>query len=377
MALLLLLASGAIAQEHAYEPGKAFLAHATAKWLVWEPDDKGPSQEKPKVEPKKKDGEFDVPEDLAKQLKELEKDKGTLKRVFVLQPVADKSKLRKVVVKWKIDGQQPRRPSPLTVLDNGTLITADREGYELGIHPPDGDAYTLHCFVKNRSGVAINAYPDGVVVQTPKPDRPLRRMPQYETASLYWVPWGGYGLDSDQAKRMTYGKGVTTAFALRVARFDDQIAMPGGVYSIKGKRRKRWSSKKSTQSIHAFDGKVAFGGDFTYAVRKKDTVGMQRDRDTICVRNGVAYYLVDAGGVLRLRACDLKRPKKTKTLGQVVYEGETRVEMWRSVRASTLARQDPRSKTRFTIYWTGERIVWSSEDGWRFRKLLTTKDFGK
>ena len=61
--------------------------------------------------------------------------------------------------------------------------------------------------------MVVNAYPDGIVVQAPRPEK-LSRRPNYQDASLYWVPWGGYGYDSDKARKMTYGKGVLTPAVL-------------------------------------------------------------------------------------------------------------------------------------------------------------------
>lgn len=264
LAAVALLAAPAVAQDHAYEPDAAWLAHATEKWLVWLPDDKGASLDPPAEEAA---DETDI-----NGLKLPKKFLGLAsKTVYVLQSAADPKQLRKVVVEWKDPKEEPRGLRPVAVRDDGTLVLAGMDGDEIVLCWPDGRTSPASRFARDKPAVLVAAYPDGVVLQTPPPDELKPRGPArgLKEAALYWVAWGEFGLESEKAQRMSFHEGVVTASEVHVARFGDDVAMPVGIYSPRRKRRQRFCSE-SAQSIYAFDGRVALGSAFSYSVPLED-----------------------------------------------------------------------------------------------------------
>ncbi|MHC4134886.1 MAG: hypothetical protein ACYS0K_07875 [Planctomycetota bacterium] len=377
---LVLLTALVAAQDYAYEPDAAWLAHATEKWLVWLPDDKGasldPPAKKDEEETEAEEDEGDLKFRKPKSLPDL-RDLTMLQRAYVLQSVADPKRRHKVVVEWKI-GQDRPVVRPVTVRDDGALVLTVLNRNYVYLHWPDQEPVRVPCLARSKSAVLVAAYPDGVVLQAPRPDDLERPRPgdlgaRFKDAVLYWVPWSRYGLDSDKAQKMSYGKGVSTMFRLRVARFEDRIAMPGGVYSLSRKRRKTFQGKTQV-SIYAFDGRVALGSQFSHSVRRKDGCGMVRDHEYFLARDGVGYWLEEGNrGLWTIKACRLRDRQIVLSLGHVPFRGK--LSPPRAVEASTLAHTDSSSKTRFSIYWDKKGLRWTGEDGWTSSAWLKDADF--
>lgn len=394
--LLVILVSPAtplFAQEHAYAPSEAQLTHATEKWLVWLPDDEGESLDAPtkeqdeEEEKKEKDEGTEIPGlEKFKEPPKLEvPDPRILRRVFVVQESADKSALRRIVVDWEPEGlgQSPNTPFAVTVLDDGTLVTTDFHSnlFALQRHGPDGKSHRDACFAKGKAGALVEAYPDGIVMQVPGPDpvqpRDLVRERGFKEFHLYWVPFGDHGIDDRKAARMTFSE-ISAQFGLRVARFGNSVAIPGYIYDLKRKKRKKFDYQ-SSQSIDAFDGTTAISGRFSYAVREKDHNLSPGDQEFFVARNGIGYWF-DPGnrGVWRIFAVRFKdREGKKLEFGRFPFEGDKWNLNVRLRAANTIVALRAKRVARMTIYWTARGLTWADWDGdrWVTRAWLTDKDF--
>ncbi len=359
LALVALLSTLTLAQEHTYKPGEARLVHATSKWLLWKPDDKGASLEG--------GGGPRFPRSKAAEVMEKFRD------VYVLQRTGRPKDVRVVPVQQLSMSGDPKDAAiitmkPVTVRDDGVLVFLDSLQHKLAFVRASGLRHFETCVVnKTRAGV-VALYPDGMVAY-----HPHRWKKGGKTTTLYWVPWGARGADMKKARKMCSYPRSRETFSIDVVRHGDKIATPQGVYSLTPGGWKPYATPPGPETVQAFDGRYVVGARRVVAVRKEDEGDLVPDRSYIVARHGVVYWLAGARSAMKkIMAAPLRTKGRTRAVGRIRYSGRL---FFLPILANTLSVHDLESKKRFTIYWDDKGLHWSSGNRWRFKAWLKPTDF--
>jgi hypothetical protein len=175
---------------------------------------------------------------------------------------------------------------------------------------------------------------------------------------------------------------VKTTTTPHVARHGNKVALPGYVFDLKTKRRRKLAGDPLVRT-YAFDGEIAVGRFRYVGFRDKDAGKILAKRTYILARDGIGYWIERSRNNAldyTIKAAEIRKPgmrviEVGKFKSATTDPGPEFI-LGRSIALSDKARSPvPAKWKRFSFYWNEHSLVWNSAHTWHSRCLLAPKDF--